>query len=351
MLSLTPVADASTVVNYSVYAYSSGYNSGGSYRTDVTNLGGGNTRVYGSATLQGGGYYVVLPPNVNSGYLIVAGYAPIWAARADGTGWTTASGNSFERLLPYAFLTSDVTMYLADRNSNTSSAFAGDTFNGIIHIPSHSTTLYLVVAGYPYTTLSGFFGVQKTYNAVVHFIPDPDVVSPDYTSILESINAGIQSVYQALLTNGQTESAISDKLVEMANTLQSVLSALQSSGGDVSGIASALNDVNSKLQSTLDQITSSGVDDEYTQQILDDMDELMNKIDDLTQQIEENTNRPPPEDIVPSIPPQLLPPTDETAIAGRDAISGILSSSFFVTFLLMVFSLAFLRYVLFGKSK
>lgn len=319
---IVPV-NATTVVNYSVYAFSSGYNSGGVYRTDVTNLAGGDTRVYANANLQGGGYYVVLPPNDSSGYLIVAGYYPIYATKADSTSWSSAFANSYVRLLPYAFLTSDVTFFLADRNVNSDSPLAGDSFSGIIYIPAHSTTLYLVIQGYSYTTLSGYFGVQKTYNASVHFVPDPDVTPPNYTSALNELNAKLQALYNLIA----------------------------SQNGNIDGIVSQLSSIVDSLSSIAEQLTSSSEMNSEAEAIVEQMEQLQDRIDELTQQIEENTNRPPPEDLVPSIPPVMVSPSDPAAIDGRKAISDILSSSFLTTFLVMVFSLAFLRYVLFGKSK
>lgn len=343
MMLLIPVADASTSPNYLIEAWS--FNSYGVVITNsiqVPSVGTAFAVRNGSATYVhvGGGYRLLIPPNDVSGYLIVAGNYPVYMASTNTSSWIT-SGSPIIMSSYYSLSSSP--NYI-DRLL--------EPFTGIVYIPAHTETLYLYVGqtfDREVSSNSTAYGAMRTSYAIDYFIPDTG--GADYSALLQTINASIQSVYQALLANGQTESAISDKLVEMANTLQSVLSALQSSGGDVSSIVSALDDVNTKLQSTLDQITSSVSDNDYTQQILDDMDQLMEKIDDLTQQIEDNTNRPPPEDIVPSIPPQLLPPTDETAIAGRNAISGILSSPFFVTFLLMVFSLAFLRYVLFGKSK
>lgn len=338
---MVPIADASSV-NYTVsafallpYVFSN--------RTVSTTLNAGQALFYKDANggyPSGGGYIITIPANTSPGYLIVAGIYPATASISQSNSWQSTNG--YIQRPGYYSLTSNI--------STTPSA-SDSPFDGIVYIPAHNTTLYLVVGDYYLDTSANVIGngAVRISSAYIGWFADNS--SPDYTSILQSINSSLQLIYQAILTNGQTETAINDKLADMANTLLSILSALQSNSGNVSGIVSALDTVNDKLQSTLDQLTSSDDDNELTQQILDKMDELMEEIDELNLTINDKANRPPPEDIVPSMPPQLLEPTDPSAIEGRNFITDLLSSQFFLTFLLMVFTLAFIRYVLFGKSK
>lgn len=289
---IVPV-NASTVVDYSVSAFSIDNN--GAFRS--TSLGINQRTVYGSNTVSyAGGYRVTLPPNSQSGYLIVAGYMPLGstntATPANGS-WGSPAGTIY--ILPaYSVVSSSPTAYFP----NPSISGQGDSFNGIIYIPAHSVTLYLFVGSWFTQDVPSNvyrFGAASAPDASIHFIPD--------------------------VPNGSSE------------------------------VVGGLTEINQSIQNIINQITSSPEANADSEAMVEHMEQLQDRIDELTQQIEENTNRPPPEDLVPSIPPVMVSPSDPAAIDGRKAISDILSSSFLTTFLLMVFSLAFLRYVLFGKSK
>lgn len=167
----------------------------------------------------------------------------------------------------------------------------GQPFTGIVYIPAHSQTIRLTVYGHRDSTRNG---AGRSSNAIMYFVPDNEAT------------------------------------------------------GDV---VSGLQDINQSIQNIYNEIQSSPEDDQYADELLEQLQGIMDSIDELTQQIEENTNRPPPESLVPSMPPVLVTPPDAPSQDGRTAISDILATSIITNILIMVFSLAFLRYVLFGKSK
>lgn len=74
-------------------------------------------------------------------------------------------------------------------------------------------------------------------------------------------------------------------------------------------------------------------------------------IDSMAQEIEEKQNRPAVADIVPVVDTTVINPTDPAAVDGMQVVSGILSTPLLLQMLMVVFSLAFLRYVIFGKSE
>lgn len=233
-----------------------------------------------------GGYMVTIPPNVQSGYLIIAGYMPVVSTSVVPDNWSIATNYNTLYSLKYIFSSSPT---LIEDDS-----IFDNVFNGVVYVPAHNSTLYLIVSS-RYSEIPYGYGVRRLSNAFINFIPD----SPDNSS----------------------------------------------------EVVGGLTEINQSIQNIINQITSSSEANADSEAMVEHMEQLQERIDELSQQIEDNTSRPPPEDLVPSIPPVMVSPSNPAAIDGRKAISDMLSSSFFTTFLLMVFSLAFLRYVLFGKSK
>lgn len=164
----------------------------------------------------------------------------------------------------------------------------GQPFTGVVYVPAHTNTLYLFVyAGQAGTGV--YLGAYSASNAFINFVPDTDSSGP---------------------------------------LLQQILSQLQ--------------DIKS-------EVTSSPDDNQAAQAIVDQIEQTMEEIEELNKQIEDNTNRPDPDDLLPSAPVELLPPSDDAAVAGYEAVSSILASPLMLSLLVMVFTLAFVRYVLFGK--
>lgn len=89
---------------------------------------------------------------------------------------------------------------------------------------------------------------------------------------------------------------------------------------------------------------------EDSNQFVDDMTIVTDKIKEDVSEIEENTNRPPPEDLVPDIT-VIVDQSDENYISYMDGMSSLLASSTITNILLLMFSLAFCGYVLFGKKE
>lgn len=162
-------------------------------------------------------------------------------------------------------------------------------FPGMIFVPAHTQTLYLYL--FAANSSATYRGGIVLPNAFIQFLPDTDQSS---------------TVLQQILT---------------------------------------------QITNIKNEITSSTVDNQYSQEIVDQMDDLLEQIEDLTQQIEDVTFRPPPDTILPSPPADLLPPVDPAGQLGFEAVTSILSLPLILSFLLMVFTLALIRYVLFGKSQ
>lgn len=285
LVSSIPRVDAS-VVNYNVYAFHGGANSNYPLRTHELPLG--STWVYGENQIVFG-YYVEIPPSQLGGYLVVAGYFPV-SAGGTGTGWYQPVSAPITNQYAMNALLSSTPSPGQDQASQTGSTTPN--FDGIIYIPPHDRTLYLMVTAS--NRLSSNGGARALDSAFVSFIPD-STSSQDQLTVLQEISNSIQNIYN-------------------------------------------------EIQASPDQI-------ENAQQMLDDLQDTMDEIQDMIDIIEEKTNRPPPESVVPSMSPDLTNPTEPAAVAGRDAISFLLSTPLLVEILLMVFMLAFVRYVLFGKSQ
>lgn len=283
--------NASTKVDYAVSAFS--FRDTGVSQFNFLSKPG--RTVYSDTNSSAGGYRVTIPASAVSGYLVIAGYYPIISTNSGTNGnWFTPT-NSYLVMYSYSILSSDPSGLFPTYADDGRSTFSGTPFDGIIYIPAHDDPLYLFVGSGSNATGTTNYGAMTTSNASIYFVPD----------------------------------SISDN----------------------SEVVGGLSEINVSIQNIINQITSSPELNADSEAMVEQMEQLQDRIDELTQQIEENTNRPPPEDLVPSIPPVMVSPSDPAAIDGRKAISDMLSSSFLTTFLLMVFSLAFLRYVLFGKSK
>lgn len=93
-----------------------------------------------------------------------------------------------------------------------------------------------------------------------------------------------------------------------------------------------------------------GVDPSEGESLKEDAASKREESDQLQQEIEEGVEKPPPEEIVPDIT-VIIDQTDENYVGYMDAISALLSNSMIVNLLLIVVSMAFVSYVLFGKKE
>lgn len=86
----------------------------------------------------------------------------------------------------------------------------------------------------------------------------------------------------------------------------------------------------------------------------DSAQDQKDKIDQAQEEIDQSTNRPPPESLVPSTPPIIVDGQigggDEVALSAVTGVSDLLGSQLILSMLLLVFTLAFVSYVLFGKK-
>lgn len=112
---------------------------------------------------------------------------------------------------------------------------------------------------------------------------------------------------------------------------------------------STLTGIQDSLKNIQNQLTSSGTQNSASQGTLSKMEELMQQIEELNQTITNNTNRPNPSDVVTGLDPSYFNPTDPAAQAGLQGIGSLMSNSFLISLMLMVLTLALMRYILFGK--
>lgn len=205
---------------------------------------------------------------------------------------TTASGSGWYS--PSSYYQLNPTYYFSSSMTTVGQVNSGaqELFTGVVYIPAHTNDVYLNIIIVT-SSNSVYVGGTRFSNSCMYFVPDT---------------------------------------------------------GD-SGTVSSLEVVIQQLQEIQQAVQSSPEQDSDSQQLLDEVQSLLDEIDELVSVINDNTYRPPPDDILPSMPPSVLPPSDEAAVAGRDAIVTIMASEFMVGILLLVFTLAFVRYVLFGKVR
>lgn len=184
---------------------------------------------------------------------------------------------------------------------------------------------------------AGFIGIGICTPPVVNSYPWTQLRldSLDITAKTDDSLSAISSNVQSILTTLNTISSnITNALIPSCTRIETSLSQ----------ILSAIQNISFDLPASPDQ-------DAAASQFLADMGDELDRIDDMTEQIEQGTNRPPVQDILPDVNDNLIAPTDTVAVEGRAMITDVLSHTLILTILSMVFALAFLRYVLFGKVR
>lgn len=131
----------------------------------------------------------------------------------------------------------------------------------------------------------------------------------------------------------------------VANGFASVLSALNDLG-----LGAGLSAVVSAVQSVKDTLTSSPQQDSASNDFKDEMQETLDKIDEANQTIEDNTNRPTMEELRPPDVSTIVDASDPGYAAAMEGIGSFLAADFMVNILLLMCTMAFCGYVLFGKK-
>lgn len=292
VLSLIRPVSAAQVVNYQVYAIA-----GPSNVTGLTTYSRAlsKSQAYCYASMPIGGFSIAIPPSNVSGYLVVAGIYPVAAnSKSSGTGWYEPS--DYERPICYYFFAASISLRSNMSSVGGSAADDAEPWTGIVYVPAHTGTLYLnVVCHQSYATTYGK-GALYGSTAFINFVPDTSDSggSKDIIVQLEQIVQNIQNIQQ--------------------------------------------------------EITSSPEQNAQAQEMVEQMQETLDEIRDLVQQIEENTSRPPPEEILPTINPDITNPSDPAAQTALQAVGDLFGNSLITNLLLIVITLAFVRYVLFGKA-
>lgn len=141
--------------------------------------------------------------------------------------------------------------------------------------------------------------------------------------------------------------------------LTNILNSFSGIYGLVAGFASSASQAWSDIISAIGGVSggmgATPAQSAAASQYVKDMEEVQDKIDEANQIIEDNMNRPSADSIVPATPDIIQNGTigggDAAATAMMDGFGDFLSSPLILEVLLMVFGLAFLSYVLFGKKE
>lgn len=142
-----------------------------------------------------------------------------------------------------------------------------------------------------------------------------------------------------------TFSSIPSASVTTTDSSWSLLGAIKSLASSILDAVSAL--VGSQFVAPPQQAAAAS-------QYVKDMGELQDQIDEANQTIEDNTNRPSADALVPATPDIIqdgvIGGGDAAATAMMDDFGSLLASPLILNVLVFVFTLAFLSYVLFGKK-
>lgn len=158
-----------------------------------------------------------------------------------------------------------------------------------------------------------------------------------------SIRDLLQLILDALGSNS------SPNYTAILNLIRGDIQAMQSA------VTSGLTAVGNAVQSVKDTLTSSSQQDSVSNEYKEQMQDTLDKIDEANQTIEDNTNRPSADSIVPDVPDIIqdgqIGGGDAAATELMDGFGQVLASPLILQQLLLVFSLAFVSYVLFGKKE
>lgn len=165
---------------------------------------------------------------------------------------------------------------------------------------------------------------------------------PTSYNFLYNIQNLVNSITNVLLPqfSGKLD-LILDAIKDQDNNVKASVDKVKESVDKVDG---SVNKVNDTLTSTPDEnATASG--------FKDDMKEQSESIGSMVQEIEQKQNRPTAAEVVPVVNTGVINPTDTAAADGKELVADMLSTPLLLQMLTIVFSLAFLRYVIFGKSE
>lgn len=121
-------------------------------------------------------------------------------------------------------------------------------------------------------------------------------------------------------------------------------------GGLFPSIPDKLDAIKTAIDNLGNATAVSPGDQQVAADMRDKMEQISGQIADASQKIDELTQRPEPSAIVPSAP-DILTTTDVAAVSAVDAYKSILATPLVLQMLLVLFGLAFLHYVLFGKGE
>lgn len=241
---------------------------------------------YVGPSSQGGGFYVHIPPSAVGGYLITSGLRVIRSGSY--TSWTNVFGSD-NTYVPQYYILGTGSPLLPNGSAYTN---IGQPYTGITYIPPHSAALYLTVYGSTNQN-PGSYGCFYGSTAVMQFVPDTGGGSSDVVAGLQQVNQSIQNVYN--------------------------------------------------------EIHSSPEQDAESQQMLEELEKISDQIEELSQQLDAVIERPPADQVIPSIG-EIIKPPDEAAETGMEALGSLFSSPLVVSLLVMAISFSIIRYVLYGKG-
>lgn len=137
------------------------------------------------------------------------------------------------------------------------------------------------------------------------------------------------------------------QLRDVISRLDTVISSLGSGSSDYTSI---LQGIRSDISGVKDILTSSAQQDSASNDFKDEMQSTLDKIDEANQTIEDNTNRPTMEELRPPDVSTIVDASDPGYAAAMEGIGSFLAADFMVNILLLMCTMAFCGYVLFGKK-
>lgn len=288
-----------------------------------------------------------------SPYFIVVAYCTTSTSKIFTPTVTAFCGGTLSTSSSTTFSTTSVSPgSIVSAGGNIANRYGGFYFQ----LPSSSFSGYLIVAGLQLITSvrsSNGWGAPTKYQFInmyyyisteppsSHGVDLADGEGAPFSGIVEVPAVMDTNLYLVVYGDTGTGSS-SNRTIGVSYSSSSVFRYVSSSYTSLTSVTTILNNILNELRSSSSQDASSAA-------FIEQVEGIMQQIDDLVDRINENTNRPPIESLLPSPPGELLQPSDPVSMLGYSTVSSILETPFLLTVLFMVITLAFLRYVLFGK--
>lgn len=130
----------------------------------------------------------------------------------------------------------------------------------------------------------------------------------------------------------------------IGQTVDSILSSIGNAvGSTLNNILTAIQQLSLGWQAPPDRGAEAS-------QFIGDIGDVSGDIDSANDAIESLVPRPPPDSVLSTLPPDFVAPVDQSVVTMKQSVADIMSNQLILSMLLIVFTLALGRYILFGKS-